>query len=60
MNQTLSEQRAKATYDYLVSKGVNPGRLIYKGFGETKPVADNRYAPGRTKNRRVEFEIYVQ
>jgi len=59
MNQKLSEQRAKATYDYLVSKGVNPGRLSYKGFGESKPVADNRYAPGRAKNRRVEFEIFV-
>lgn len=59
-NQTLSEQRAKAAYDYLVAKGVSPGRLSYQGFGESKPVADNMYAPGRAKNRRVEFSIYVQ
>lgn len=58
-NQSLSERRAKTCFDYLVSKGISPGRITAQGFGESKPVADNRFAPGREQNRRVEFEIYV-
>jgi outer membrane protein OmpA-like peptidoglycan-associated protein len=56
-NQKLSEDRAKAVRDYLISKGIAPGRLISKGYGETKPVASNDDSEGRRKNRRVEIEI---
>lgn len=58
-NQKLSERRVKACYDYLVSKGIKSNRISYTGYGESKPIGDNRFAPGREKNRRVEFEIYV-
>lgn len=56
-NQKLSEQRAKAVYDYLVKQGVAADRLTYKGYGQTKPVADNSTAEGRRENRRTEFTI---
>ncbi len=59
-NQTLSERRAKTCYDYIVSKGIQAKRITHRGFGESKPIADNRFAPGREQNRRVEFEIYVE
>lgn len=58
-NQTLSEKRAKTCYDYMISKGIAASRLSYQGFGESKPIADNRYKPGRDQNRRVEFDIYL-
>ncbi|MCB0527906.1 MAG: OmpA family protein, partial [Saprospiraceae bacterium] len=53
MNQSLSERRAKTCYDYLVSKGIDAGRMSHAGFGETQPVADNATAAGRSQNRRV-------
>lgn len=56
-NQSLSEKRAKACYDYLVSRGINPDRMSYQGLGESKPIADNRTREGREENRRVEFNI---
>jgi len=56
-NQTLSEQRAKAVYDYLVKKGVAAGRLSYKGYGQSQPVADNDTPEGRRQNRRTVFTI---
>jgi OOP family OmpA-OmpF porin len=52
-NQRLSEQRAKAVLDYIVSKGIDPSRLESKGLGESQPVADNKTAEGRAQNRRV-------
>ena len=58
-NQILSEERAKACYQYIVSQGISPDRLSYAGYGETRPVADNKTRQGRTLNRRVEFEIYL-
>lgn len=57
LNQKLSEQRAKAVYDYLVSHGVPAARLTYKGYGSTQPVADNSTADGRRQNRRTVFTI---
>lgn len=56
-NQVLSEQRARAVYDYLVSKGVPAERMSWAGFGQTRPVAGNETAEGRRLNRRTEFEI---
>jgi outer membrane protein OmpA-like peptidoglycan-associated protein len=56
-NQTLSENRAKAVKDYLVSKGVAEAATSSAGYGETKPVADNKTAAGRAKNRRVELTV---
>ncbi|MFL5752585.1 MAG: OmpA family protein [Bacteroidia bacterium] len=56
-NKTLSNNRAKAVVDYLVSKGVDISRLTYKGYGETQPIADNKSDEGKKKNRRTEFKI---
>lgn len=57
LNQKLSEGRAKAVREYLVGKGVAAERLAAKGYGETRPVADNSTAKGREANRRVELTI---
>ena len=54
-NQALSEKRAQAVVAWLTSHGVAPSRLTAKGFGATKPVADNTSEDGRAKNRRVEL-----
>jgi outer membrane protein OmpA-like peptidoglycan-associated protein/tetratricopeptide (TPR) repeat protein len=59
-NKTLSENRAKAVTNYLISKGVAQGRLTSKGFGETQPVADNASPEGRAKNRRTELSVVSQ
>ena len=59
-NQSLSERRAKSVLDWLVAHGVVAARLESKGFGESKPIADNTTSAGREKNRRVEFLILKQ
>ncbi|WP_277028976.1 OmpA family protein [Thermaurantimonas aggregans] len=56
-NLRLSQERVNAVKDYLVNKGINPQRIIAVGYGETRPVADNRTDEGRRKNRRVEVTI---
>ncbi len=56
-NQLLSENRAKAVNDYLVSKGVAESRMKSTGYGEDKPVADNKTVAGRAKNRRTEMTV---
>ena len=56
-NLTLSNNRAKAVVDYLVSKGIDASRLTAVGFGEEKPVTTNKTAEGRTLNRRVELKL---
>lgn len=53
-NQKLSEARAKVVMDALVAKGVNPDNLTHKGFGSSRPVADNKTVKGRAENRRTE------
>lgn len=57
MNQKLSEARAKAVVDYLVTNGIEQGRLTFKGYGKTQPVATNDNDDGRQQNRRTEFKI---
>ena len=56
-NQKLSIRRSEAVKGYLVSKGVEKNRVYTEGKGEKQPVADNKTAEGRAKNRRVEIEV---
>jgi len=59
-NLTLSNNRAKAVINYFLYKGVAADRLSSKGFGETKPVADNTSEQGRAKNRRTELKVVAK
>jgi outer membrane protein OmpA-like peptidoglycan-associated protein len=56
-NQTLSDKRAQAVVDYLTERGIDPSRMVSKGFGETKPIAPNDTPENKQLNRRTEFEI---
>ncbi|HEX7845411.1 MAG TPA: OmpA family protein, partial [Chitinophagaceae bacterium] len=61
-NLKLSDARARSVVDYLISKGIAPGRLQSKGYGETMPIAENRTngkdnPEGRARNRRTEFKV---
>ena len=55
-NQRLSEQRAGSVKTYLVGQGIDAGRVDTRGYGESRPVADNSTPAGRTSNRRVEVK----
>ncbi len=57
LNKKLSNDRAMAVVNYLVSKGIEKSRLVGKGYGMDKPVADNATEDGKQMNRRVEFTI---
>ncbi|MCJ8211231.1 OmpA family protein [Mucilaginibacter sp. RS28] len=57
INQTLSENRAKAVYSYLTANGIGGGRLVYKGYGKTLPMVPNSNEENRARNRRTEFKI---
>lgn len=59
-NLLLSNNRAKAVVAYLTSKGIAAARLTFKGYGETKPVADNKSDEGRAANRRTEVKVTGQ
>jgi OOP family OmpA-OmpF porin len=54
-NQDLSQKRTNSVKAYLISKGISESRLYATGYGEAKPVADNKTSLGRSKNRRVEL-----
>ena len=57
INQKLSQDRVDAIKYYLVDNGIDPNRIIARGHGPSKPIADNKTAEGRAKNRRVEINI---
>jgi outer membrane protein OmpA-like peptidoglycan-associated protein len=54
VNMLLSQQRADAVMSYMISKGIEAGRMRAIGYGSSSPIADNRSAAGRTQNRRIE------
>lgn len=56
-NQLLSENRAKAVYQYLMAGSIDAVRMVYKGYGKTEPIAPNTSDENRSKNRRTEFKI---
>lgn len=56
-NKTLSENRAKSVYNYLISKGIDKTRLSYKGYDFSVPIATNDTEEGRALNRRTEFKV---
>jgi outer membrane protein OmpA-like peptidoglycan-associated protein len=57
LNEKLSENRAKAVYDFLITNGIDKKRLTFKGYGETKPQYENTTEEGRKLNRRTQFII---
>lgn len=59
-NMILSQLRAQAVFDYLVSKGADAGRFDVIGYGETQPIADNDTDSGRARNRRIQFTAMLE
>lgn len=59
-NLTLSNNRAQAVVKYLTGKGIEAARLTFKGFGATKPIADNATEEGKALNRRTELQVVSQ
>jgi outer membrane protein OmpA-like peptidoglycan-associated protein len=57
LNQRLSENRAKAVYDFLVNKNIGTNRLKFVGYGMSKPIAPNDTEEGRAQNRRTEIQV---
>jgi outer membrane protein OmpA-like peptidoglycan-associated protein len=60
VNMKMSIDRANAVKDYFVKKGISSDRLIANGYGETQPVASNKTAAGRAKNRRVAMDLKLK
>lgn len=59
-NQSLSERRALACFQYLLIKGMSRDRMSYAGYGETNPIETNDTPAGRARNRRVEFDLILR
>lgn len=57
LNQSLSEERAKAVVAWLTAKGVDAKRLAFKGCGAKDPIAPNTTPEGKARNRRTEFDV---
>lgn len=60
LNLKLSQERAKACFDFLVAQGIAPERMRHEGYGETQPIGNNRTAAGRQLNRRVTFDLFLE
>ncbi|HEY0708039.1 MAG TPA: OmpA family protein [Polyangia bacterium] len=60
LNRTLSQKRADAVRTYFITKGIPAERLTAVGYGEDKPIADNKTSSGRAQNRRTEFQLITQ
>ena len=56
-NRGLSQARAESVRDYLLGRGIAPDRVVARGYGESRPVADNATEEGRRINRRTEVKI---
>ena len=56
-NLKLSQKRAESVVAYLIAKGIDKNRLTAKGYGETKPIADNKTVTGRQQNKRSEMTL---
>ena len=56
-NQILSENRARAVYQFLIDQGIDAQRLSYKGYGASRPIAPNTTEEGKAKNRRTVFVV---
>jgi OOP family OmpA-OmpF porin len=54
-NRKLSKRRAQAIVDYLISRGIEPSRLVARGNGSNRPVASNKTPDGRARNRRTDI-----
>lgn len=59
LNLSISQARAEAVMDSLLSYDILTGNLVAKGYGESTPIADNKTAEGRNKNRRIEFTLIM-
>ncbi len=59
-NVTWSQKRAKAVADYFTKNKISPSRILFKGYGDTQPIADNKTSAGRAKNRRVEMIVHYK
>lgn len=60
INQELSQRRAEAVRKHLIKRGAGKDRLTARGYGETRPIADNATRDGRERNRRIEFRVIGQ
>ncbi|MNX98565.1 Outer membrane porin F precursor [compost metagenome] len=56
-NQLLSQKRAESVKNYLISQGIEANRIVAKGLGESRPVADNNTPQGKAQNRRTEITV---